>query len=178
MTPRLVTYGAACSLDGFVTGPDGSMDWLHFSDDVRRFMAEYWAGVDTVLMGRRTWEVAAAAGGGGSAAPTTKAYVFSRTLPPGAVPGGEVVSEDAASFVRSLKASPGRNICLLGGGELAASLLDAGVVDEIGVNLHPVRLGGGVPFLAPGPVRTRLELSECRPMDGGCVLLTYRVIAG
>ena len=175
MTPRRVTYGAACSLDGFVAGLDGSLDWLHFSDDVRRYMAEYWSRVDAVLMGRRTWEVAAASGGGTSAGSSMKSYVFSRTLEPESVPGCEVVSDDAPSFVRALKAVPGKDICLLGGGVLATSLLDAGVVDEVGLNVHPVRLGAGIPFLAPSEVRTRLELSECRTLDGGCVLLTYTV---
>ena len=53
---RTVTYGGACSLDGFLTGPRGEMDWLHMSADVGRIMSEYWAGVDTMLMGRKTWE--------------------------------------------------------------------------------------------------------------------------
>ena len=54
---RIVTYGAACSLDGFIAPSDGSMDWLHFSRDVQEFMSTYWASIDTMLMGRKTWEV-------------------------------------------------------------------------------------------------------------------------
>ena len=55
---RIVTYGAACSLDGFIAPPDGSMDWLHFSRDVQNVMSTYWASIDTMLMGRKTWEQA------------------------------------------------------------------------------------------------------------------------
>ena len=64
---------------------------------------------------------------------------------------------------------------VLGGGELASVLIAGGAVDEIGLNLHPILLGGGVPMFAPNGVRVALELIEARPIDRGCVLLTYRV---
>lgn len=175
---RKVVYGGACSLDGFVTGPAGEMDWLHFSNDVRAIMAETWARTDTVLFGRKTWEGAAAQGGGGGM-PGVTGYVFSRTLrsvPPGS--GVELVREDAGTFVRALKSQPGKDIVVMSGGNLARSLLDAGVIDEIGVNVHPVLLGGGVPAFLTGPSRVPLELAACRTLDGGCVLLTYRVKIG
>jgi riboflavin biosynthesis pyrimidine reductase len=63
----------------------------------------------------------------------------------------------------------------MSGGNLARSLLDAGVVDEIGLNVHPLLLGGGVPAFLGGAQRVALELTECRKMDGGCVLLIYKV---
>ena len=59
---RTVTYGAACTLDGFIAGSDGAIDWLHFSRDVEEVMAQYWSTVDAVLMGRKTWQFAAAHG--------------------------------------------------------------------------------------------------------------------
>ena len=79
---RTVTYGAACSLDGFIAGPDGSIDWLHFSRDAQQVMAAYWATIDAVLMGRKTWEVAAtqSPGGGGCGGQAIATYVFLRTL--------------------------------------------------------------------------------------------------
>ena len=66
---RTVTYGAACSLDGFISSADDSMDWLHFSQDVQDVMSKYWPTIDTMLMGRKTWDVAVANGssGGGDA---------------------------------------------------------------------------------------------------------------
>jgi dihydrofolate reductase len=172
---RVVTYGAACSLDGFIARRDGGVDWLHFSDDVRHYLKAYWAGIHTVLMGRKTWEVAAASGGGGSPYGLMRSYVFSRKLAPAAVRGAEVVSGDAAGFVRKLKGEPGKNICVMGGGDLARSLLAEGVIDEVGMNVHPVLLGSGIPFLLDPGRAVDLDLAECRPIDGGCVLLTYRV---
>lgn len=180
---RTVTYGAACSLDGFITARDGGLDWLHFSPDVQAVMGEYWATVDTVLMGRRTWEVAVAAQGGGDApagggTPAVTTYVFSRTLPQIDRPGVHLVSADAGAFVRELRAQEGRGICVMGGGALATALLDAGVVDEVGLNIHPVLLGAGTPLFRDPGRHIALELVENRTIDGGCVLATYRVRNG
>jgi dihydrofolate reductase len=175
---RIVTYGAACSLDGFIAAADGSIDWLHFSRDVQEFMTSYWASIDTMLMGRKTWEVATGQGGGGGGGMggiTT--YVFSRTL--NAVGhGAHLVSGDAGEFVRRLKEQPGKGICVMGGGELAQSLFAAGVIDEVGFNMHPIILGSGVPLFRDPGRRIPLELAESRVIDGGCVLSTYRVLAG
>jgi dihydrofolate reductase len=175
---RIVTYGAACSLDGFIAPPDGSMDWLYFSRDVQDFMNSYWASVDTMLMGRKTWEAAMAMGGGGGGGGgmggiTT--YVFSRTLT-SAGHGAELVRDDAGEFVRQLKEKPGKGICVMGGGELAQSLLAAGVIDEVGMNMHPILLGSGVPLFRDPGRRISLDLIESRVIDGGCVLSTYRVL--
>lgn len=170
---RKVIYGGACSLDGFLADRHGGIDWLHFSKDVQQIMAQTWATADTILFGRKTWEVAAAQGGGG-AMPGVKAFIFSRTLAEVPV-GAELVSTDAGEFVRALKAQPGKDIIVMSGGNLAASLLQAGVIDEIGFNVHPVLLGAGTPAFLDAGLRVKLELSECRPLDGGCVFVNYRV---
>ena len=178
MPMRTVTYGAACSLDGFIARPDGGVDWLRFTDDVRAITAEYWSRIDTILMGRKTYEFAAAAGTGSSAAGGMRAYVFSRTLASLRAPGAELVREDAGEFVRALKRAPGKEICVLGGGDLARSLLEAGVVDEIGINVHPVLLGAGIPLFLDPRRQVDLELLECRALARGCVLLRYRAARG
>src|SRR5689334_18552442 len=78
---RTVTYGAACSLDGFIAGSGGEIDWLHMSGDVNQIMRDYWKSVDTILMGRKTWDQAVRMGGGGDMGGMSKikTYVFSRT---------------------------------------------------------------------------------------------------
>jgi dihydrofolate reductase len=171
---RKVIYGGACSLDGYFADGNGAVDWLHFSKDVEAIMARSWATADTILFGRKTWQGAAEQGGGG-AMPGVKAYLFSRTLKAAPGDGVELVTTDAGEFVRALKSKPGKDILVMSGGNFASSLLQAGVIDEIGLNVHPVLLGSGVPaFLDPGK-RVKLELTECRQLDGGCVLMIYRV---
>src|SRR5687767_1442004 len=174
---RIVTYGAACSLDGFIAPPDGSMDWLHFSKDVQDFTAAYWASIDTMLMGRKTWEVAIRMGSGGGDAGSggITTYVFSRTLT-SVGHGAHLVRDDAGEFVRKLKEQPGKGICVMGGGELAQSLFAAGVIDEVGLNVHPIILGSGIPFFRDPGRRISLRLTEARVLDGGCVLMNYRVV--
>lgn len=177
---RTVTYGAACSLDGFIAGPGGSVDWLHFSADVQEAMGHYWATIDTLLMGRKTWEFAAANAPAEEAdipMSAIRTYVFSRTLTELRRPGVELVRTDPGAFVRDLKTKPGKGICVMGGGELARSLLDAGVIDEVGLNVHPVLLGAGIRMFADGGTRTRLTLTRSRQIDGGCMLLDYRAEA-
>jgi dihydrofolate reductase len=182
---RTVTYGGAVSLDGFLAGPDGALDWLHFSDDVQQITANYWATIDTILMGRKTYAQALTqrparkrpqkAPAKRVKAPKIVTYVFSRTLEAVDDPGVEVVRTDATDFVRRLKTTPGRDICLMGGGELAQSLIAAGLVDKIGLNIHPVLLGKGVPVFRDPGRRIPMQLVECRPLDGGCILATYDI---
>jgi dihydrofolate reductase len=102
-------------------------------------------------------------------------YVFSRTLK--AIPegGATLVSDDAVGFVRDLKQRDGKDICLMGGGELAKSLFEAGLIDEIGFNIHPILLGSGIPLFHPMDQQIDLELLQCKPFKNGCVLVTYRV---
>jgi dihydrofolate reductase len=176
---RTVTYGGACSLDGFIAAKDGSLDWLHFSKDVQEVMAKYWATIDTILMGRKTWEITAAkggAGGGGGGMAGVKTFLFSRTMKQSPHPDVQLVSENGGTFVRNLKKKRGQGICVMGGGILAASLFEADVIDEVGFNIHPVLLGSGVPALPDTGRRIRLRLVENRTLDGGCVLATYRVV--
>ena len=172
---RKVIYGGACSLDGFLTARDGAMDWLHFSKDVQQIMARQWTTVDTILFGRKTFEFAAKQGGGGTGMGGIKSYVMSRTLGKSPAKDVELVSSDAGEFVRQLKKQPGKDMIVMSGGNLATSLLRAGVIDEVGFNIHPVLLGAGAPAFLDAGDRIKLELSECRPLDGGCVLVTYRV---
>ena len=178
---RTVTYGAACSLDGFIAATDGALDWLHFSRDVEAFNAAYWTTVDTVLMGRKTWDVGLemAARSGREAPPPMPGittWVFSRTLAPGPVPGATIVPDDVAEFVRDLRRKPGKGICIMGGGELAQSLFAADLIDEVGLNIHPIILGAGIPFFRDPGRRVALTLKESRTIDGGCVLATYLVV--
>jgi dihydrofolate reductase len=170
---RKVTYGAACSLDGFIARPGGGVDWLRWSDDVQRLTSAYWAAVDTVLMGRKTYEAASASGSG--AYPGVANYVFSRTLAADPEPGVRLVNEEPAEFVRELKGREGGEICVMGGGELAQTLFDADLIDEVGANIHPVLLGEGIPLFRPLSRQIDLELIHSEPLSHGCLYALYRV---
>jgi len=177
---RTVTYGGAVSLDGFLADADGSIDWLHFSKDVQQVTSDYWKNVDTILMGRKTYAVSAAHSPKKSPAAklteaTMRTFVFSRTLKEIDDPGVQLVTSDAAEFVRQLKQEPGNDICLMGGGELARSLLAAGLVDKVGLNIHPILLGSGIPTFRDFGHRIKLTLAECRTLEGGCILANYNV---
>jgi dihydrofolate reductase len=176
---RTVTYGGAVSLDGFLADAAGAVDWLHFSKDVQQEMTEFWKDVDTILMGRKTWDVAAKYSE--AEIPDVgpmRSYVFSRTLKAIDKPGVELVSSDAVAFVRDLKQRPGKGICLMGGGELAQSLIAAGLVDEVGLNIHPILLGSGIPVFRDPGHRVAFTLTECRQLDGGCILAKYALARG
>ena len=171
---RKVTYGGAVSLDGFLAGPGEAIDWLRWSEDSAKIAAESFRGVDAMLMGRKTFEIGQRMGGGPVMKGVTT-YVFSRTLdslPEGA---GVLVREEAADFVRRLKAEPGGGIIVMGGGELGSALIEAGLVDEIGLSVHPVLLGGGTPAFTALRRRVEIELIEARPIARECVLLRYRL---
>lgn len=173
---RTVTYGAACSLDGFIAGSAGEIDWLHFSRDVNDIMRAYWKSVDAILMGRKTWDQAVRMGGGPmSGKSKIRTYIFSRTLKSLDAKGVELVRGDAGAFVTDLKSRAGEGICLMGGGDFARSLFAANVVDEVGMNVHPVLLGAGVPMFVDPSHRVGLDLITSRTIEGGCVYSMYRV---
>jgi dihydrofolate reductase len=151
---RKITFGGANSLDNIIARPDHAVDWLLWGDEAAALMAAYWKNIDTILMGRKTYEVALRMGSGGDGYGGMKTYVFSRTLPEVAAKGATLVRTDAAAFVSDLKQQEGKDICLMGGGELARSLFEAGLIDELGFNI---------------------ELQECRPFKNGCVYVSYRV---
>ena len=171
---RKVVYGAAVSLDGYIAGPNGEVDWLNWSDDVAAISQATFEHADTVLMGRKTYEAGVRAGM--REFPGQRNVVFSTTLDAAEYPEVEIVREGAAGFVRELKAAPGGDIILMGGGELARTLLAAGLVDEVGVNVQPIILGSGIPLLPELGTRVALELIESRVLSGGCVYCMYAVV--
>ncbi|HKH48726.1 MAG TPA: dihydrofolate reductase family protein [Thermoanaerobaculia bacterium] len=162
----------AASLDGFIAGPNGEVDWI--VPDPTVDFASLYASVDTVLLGRRTYEQTLQPG----APPWPsgwRIYVCSRTLDASQHPKVTVVSGNIDTLVAALKAEPGRNIWLFGGGNLFASLLAADLVDEIEVAVMPVLLGGGTPLVSSGARRSRLTLKRSHASPTGIVSLRYEV---
>jgi dihydrofolate reductase len=170
---RKLVFGGANSLDNHLARPDDAVDWLMWCDEAAAVTRAFWKTIDTVLMGRKTFDVAGKGRKAGGYA-GVKTYVFSRTLEK-APRGVTIVSDDAAGFVRRLKAEDGKDICLMGGGDLARTIFEADLIDEVGLNIHPVLLGKGIPLFHPMTRQIDLELLECRPFRNGCVYVRYRV---
>jgi dihydrofolate reductase len=169
---RKVRYSVAMSLDGFIADPRGGYDWI-IMDPAIDFGA-FLSTVDTVLMGRRTFEVAMRQGPE-AAMPGMRRFVFSRTLRAADHPDVTVVADNAAPTVAALRAEDGNDIWLMGGGVLFKSLLDAGVVDTVEVGVVPVLLGAGIPLLPGASGSTRLALTKAESVPSGVILLKYAV---
>jgi dihydrofolate reductase len=172
---RKITFGGATSLDNYLARKDDAVDWLLWCDEAASAMAAYWRTIDTVLMGRKTYEVGVRLGHGKISNPGTTTYVFSQRLKPDCDPQVTITSADAPGFVRQLKHQDGKDICLMGGGELARSLFEADLIDEVRFNVHPVLLGSGIPAFHPMNRQIDLEMVTSLTFKNGCVFTTYRV---
>jgi dihydrofolate reductase len=170
---RHVCYNVATSLDGYIADPDGGFAWI--PNDPAVDFSGIFARFDTILVGRRTFEVVQQ-GGAAPWAADVRVYVFSRTLKPEDHPEVTVIAENSAATVASLRAEGvDRDIWLFGGGQLFSSLMGAGQVDRVETTIVPVLLGGGVPLAATGLPLTTLRLLDTHRYPSGMVTLSYAV---
>lgn len=172
---RSVRYNVAASLDGYIADPQGGYDWIPPEPAID--FAALFRNVDTVLLGRHSYELVLGLPAGPSPWPAgSRVYVFSRTLRQEDHPDVTIVAGNAAEVVAKLRAEAGTgDIWLFGGGALFESLLSAGQVDRVEVTIIPILLGGGVPLLPPGVQRTPLVLERATPYPSGQVSLHYTV---
>ncbi|MBW3583998.1 MAG: dihydrofolate reductase family protein [Euryarchaeota archaeon] len=167
---RRIRYQVACSLDGFIAGPDGEFDWI--PPEPTFDFEEHFARFDTLVMGRRTYDKVRDMG---EAFRGKRVIVASRSLRQEEHPDVEIVAEGLEERLRSLRADEGLDVWLYGGGELFAQALAWGLVDTVEPAVMPVLLGEGVP-LFPGPaVLQRLTLKGHKVYPSGMVLLEYSV---
>ena len=168
---RRLRYQVATSLDGFIAGPQGEYDWI--AEDPTLDLEAFAEQFDTLLMGRRTYELALSQGS--MLKSMGKAVVVvSTTLDPSQHPEATILSTGVADAVARLKREPGKDIWLFGGGALFRTMLDAGLVDSVELAVSPILLGDGVPVLPPGR-RCPLGLVESKALPSGMLILTYQV---
>ena len=171
---RLIRFGGAMSLDGYIAGPHGEYDWIVMDPDID--FAAMQSQFDTFLIGRKTFEAMVKMGSDGKSQPGIENIVLSRTLKASDYPHVTVKS-DAERVVAELRTKPGKDIAIFGGGELFRSLLAAGLVDRIEVSVIPILLGGGIPLLPPPAVRAVLELRRQRVYEKtGTISLEYNIV--
>jgi dihydrofolate reductase len=176
---RKVHYAVANSLDNFIAREDGGADWILMDDEIMAEFPKMAEKFDAVLIGRKTYTPIESQSTdteqSGDGFMGIKTYVFSRTLKKPSSKKMDFISEDACAFVRNLKNQPGKDIWLMGGGELAASLFAEDLIDEISLAVCPVLLGSGVPLFPGIKKQIDLELIEFKTYKIGVVSLSYRV---
>jgi dihydrofolate reductase len=165
---NLVLY-IATSLDGYIARPSGEIDWL-FDDQDYGYKA-FIAGIDTVLMGRKTYETALSFGD--YPYKGMRGFVFSRTA---RIPDDRVsfASGDPAELIRELKNAPGKKLWLVGGGEIISECVRHDLVDEYRIFVHPLLLGAGIPLFKKGLPARRLKFVRTGSFSSGLVELSYR----
>lgn len=171
--PATFRYYVATSADGFIAEENGGFEWLHDYLDVDYGMAQFMKSVDTIIMGRKTYELTLKHQGGASS-PGKRCVVLSSKIKSGP-PGYEFWSGPVDDLARQLVEQGSRNIWIMGGGVTASAFLEAGFLDEVEQYVMPRLLGQGIPMLAPLPRHALLELMESKTFKNGAVMLRYRV---
>ena len=173
---RRVIVHIATSADGYIARSDGDLEWLTSRPAPKGFygMNDFMRSVDTKVLGRKTYEVSLRMGAKFDS--KSRTIVFSRHSPPAGAPSGvEFVSRAIGPFVRRLRQQPGKNIWLMGGGEIIASFLDAQAIDEFVISVAPVFIGDGIPLIARRQRHVPLVLHSVERFEDGVVQLHYRL---
>jgi dihydrofolate reductase len=173
---KIIVY-IAVSADGYIARPDGDFSWLERPQPKDNYgMSEFASSIDTVLWGRKTYEIGLKFGGKNlGMGPKVKNYVFSRNPPAERPEGIDFVDEPVAEFAQRLRPQPGKDIWMMGGGEIIAAFLDAGEIDEFSIHVIPVFIGEGIPLIAPRHRLIQLKLISTKAWEDGVVHLNYAV---
>ena len=179
---RKIVVSIATSADGYIARKDGAVDWLDRPRPKGNYgMGEFWKSIDTILIGRKTYDMAVKFVKEGKASPemfrSIKHYGFSRQPPKQVMDGFEFVKEPIKKFTKRLRAQKGKNTFLIGGAGLIASFLDEGEINEFIIHVIPVFIGEGIPLIAPRHRTIPLKLLSTKKYSDGVVKLHYAVVS-
>jgi len=177
---RKIIVEIAVSADGYIARPDGDVGWLDRPGLKGNYgLEEFVKTIDTILWGHKTYLKGIELGMKPSMyGKSIKHYVFSRQGQPSPEPGVEFVSEPIKTFAERLRAQPGKNIWMMGGGGIIASFLDENEIDEFSMHVIPVFIGEGIPLIKPSRREVPLKLIESKSYTDGVVLLHFAVERG
>jgi dihydrofolate reductase len=173
---RKVVLGVGISLDGYIARPDGSVDFLFMPKDYS--MGPFFKRIDAAVMGRKSYEMGLKLGGGKLNNYGMKCYVFSKTLGSIAHEDFAIVKEPPKSFIEVLKKKKGKDIWLMGGGELTRSFLQDDLVDELYLGVVPVLIGEGIPAFPSGFPQRKFKVTENKTFSQGLIALKYERTRG
>ena len=171
---RKVKLFTAATLDGYIAGPDGEIGWLEAGADLDYGYRDFYTSIDTTLMGNSTYKLTLTFPK--FPYPDKANYVFTRGTPPPNTSNVRYVSGDIAAFVRSLKQETGRDMWLVGGGQVNTVMLNEGLIDEMILTIFPLVLGEGIPLFAPGAARSLFKTVGCETYETG--LIQWRLVRG
>ncbi len=172
MINRKIILGLAVSLDSFIEGPNGEYDWCFTDQDYG--MADFFKRIDTIFVGRKTYEMSLGQENGIEGFPKMKEYVFSNSL--NSVPTGKtLIRGNIKEQVQQIKEEEGKDIWLFGGAELTTSLMNLGLVDELWLSVHPIILGSGKPLFVNIKDKIQLTHFETKTYSTGLVSLKYKL---
>lgn len=177
MSERKIIVYIATSADGYIARLDGNVDWLNRPRTAGDYgWGDFFKSIDTVLWGKRTFDEAMARVKGSGFSKTMKTYVFTHN-PPANSPykHAEFVNEPIKEFAGRLRATPGKDIWMMGGGGIIGSFLDAGELDEFMIHVIPTFIGEGIPLIQPRQLEVQLKLLSSTKYDDGVVRLHYSV---
>jgi dihydrofolate reductase len=176
MPQRKIIVNLATSADGYIARSDDNLDWLTERPDPPGFygLAEFERSTDARILGRKTFDHSLKMGARFSA--RTPHYIFSRRPPPASVPAGvQFITEPIGAFAGRLRSQPGKDIWMMGGGEIIGSFLDEDAIDEFIISVMPVFIGEGIPLLGPRHRDVPLRLLGVTPFPDGVFQSHYEV---
>jgi dihydrofolate reductase len=174
---RKIIVNIATSADGYIARTDGSLNWLTERPAPKGFygLPQFERSIDAKILGRKTFDLSVKMGASFGA--DNLHYVFSRRSPHASVPAGvQFVTESIRAFAKRLRKQAGKNVWMMGGGEIIGSFLDEGAIDEFIISVVPTFIGAGVPLIAPRHREVALRLLGVQNFSDGVVQLHYEVL--
>lgn len=181
---RKVIVSNLISLDGFISGPNGEIDWFKWDKEVEDYVKVQLGSMDTILFGRVTYELMASYWPTATAATNDQMIidamnnlpkiVFSKTLEKVEWKNSRLVKENIAEEISQLKRQPGKDMVIYGSGGIVSTLTQMGLIDEYRIFVNPIVLGNGKPLFKDIQSRLTLKHINTKTFGNGLVLLCYR----